>query len=144
MRTVLGIFPVIKRLNEASNVPIPVEMIRDLSGMCEPEQINEIAFQYRIWTYLSGLETCCEGCGGYLPIGSRSTSQTCSNRCHLLVKRATNKGNDTPMEVIRKESAKKLSAIMSVWEKSKTFDYKTDFAWHKVHGGWKVASTLEE
>ena len=142
MKTVLGIFPILKRINKACQEDVPLEMIRDLSGLFDPEQINEIFFQYKVWSFLSGLSDCCEGCGDYLPIGSKSTTGTCSNRCHQLVKRASEKGEISPMDTIRKEASERLEHINSLWEKSKQYDYKKDYPWHQVSDGWKVASIL--
>ncbi len=143
MKTQLGIFPLIKRMNEASSTVVPLELVRDLSSLYEPSQINEICFQYKIWHYLSNLRECCEACGNHLPIGSKSTSKTCSNRCHILVKRMKDKGETTPMEDIRIESREKLQAILSVWDKAAKQPYKTAYPWHKVVDGWRVASIIE-
>jgi len=142
MKTVLGIFPLLKRLNKASQEDVPLEMIRDLSGLFSPEQINEICFQYKVWSFLSELNDCCEGCGDYLPIGSKSTTGTCSNRCHQLVKRAAEKDEISPIQTIRKEASERLQHINSLWEKSKQYGYKKDYAWHQVSDGWKVVSIL--
>ena len=143
MKTQLGIFPLFKRMNEAAETVVPLEMIRDLSSLYEPSQINEICFQYKIWYYLSEIENCCEACGNHLPIGSKSTSKTCSNKCHLIVKRNKSKGESTPMEDIRNESKERLQNILMVWDKASEQPYKTVYQWHKVIDGWKVASKLE-
>ena len=142
MKTVLGIFPLLKRLNKASQEDVPLEMIRDLSGLYSPEQINEICFQYKVWSFLSNLEDCCEGCGDHLPIGSKSTTKTCSNRCHQLVKRSREKSETPPIATIRLEASERLSHINNLWEKSKTYGYKKDYPWHRVSDGWKVISIL--
>ena len=142
MKTVLGIFPLLKRLNKASQEDVPLEMIRDLSGLYSPEQINEICFQYKVWSFLSNLEECCEGCGDHLPIGSKSTTKTCSNRCHQLVKRSREKSETPPIATIRLEASERLSHINNLWEKSKTYGYKKDYPWHQVSDGWKVISIL--
>jgi len=142
IKTTLSIFPIIKRMNEASSVLVPLDLIRDLSGLYQPPQINEICFQYKIWHYLSHLEECCESCGNHLPIGSKSTTKTCSNRCHQLVKRSQEKGEPTPMDNIRIESREKLQCILSVWDKSKQYPYKEAYPWHKVTDGWRVASII--
>ena len=142
MKTVLGIFPLLKRLNKASQEDVPLEMIRDLSGLYSPEQINEICFQYKVWSFLSNLEDCCEGCGDHLPIGSKSTTKTCSNRCHQLVKRSREKSEAPPIETIRLEATERLSHINNLWKKSKTYGYKKDYPWHQVADGWRVISIL--
>ena len=142
MKKILGVFPLMKRLNEAASQNVPLEMVRDLSGLYEPEQINEICFQYKIWSYLASLEDCCEACGAHLPLGSKSTTKTCSNRCHQLVKRSTNKEEHTPIAMIRLESKERVRSIIALWEKSKQYPYKTAYSWHKVSLGWKVTSIL--
>lgn len=142
MKTVLGIFPLLKRLNKASQEDVPLEMIRDLSGLYSPDQINEICFQYKVWSFLSNLEDCCEGCGDHLPIGSKSTTKTCSNRCHQLVKRSRERSETPPIQTIRLEAAERLSHINNLWEKSKTYGYKKDYPWHQVADGWRVISIL--
>ena len=143
MKTVLGLFPLIKRMNEAASEEVPLEMIRDLSGLYKPKQINEISFQYKVWSYLSKMEDCCEGCGDYFPIGSRSTTKTCSNRCHQLVKRSIEKGEDTPIQTIRCEASGRLSNIESLWEKSKQYEYCVEYNWHQVSEGWKVLGIIK-
>ena len=143
MKTVLGIFPLIKRINKAASEDVPLEMIRDLSGLYKPEQINEISFQYKVWSYLSKLEDCCEGCGDYLPIGSKSTTKTCSNRCHQLVKRAYEKDESSPIQVIRDEAIDRLSQIETLWGKSKQYGYCSDYNWHQVTEGWKVIGIIK-
>ena len=143
MKTVLGLFPLIKRMNKAASEDVPLEMIRDLSGLYSPQQINEISFQYKVWSYLSKLDDCCEGCGDYLPIGSKSTTKTCSNRCHQLVKRSLEKGDPTPIQVIRDEASDKKEQIVSLWNKSKQYGYRSDYNWHQVTEGWKVLGILK-
>jgi hypothetical protein len=143
MKTVLGIVPVIRRLDKAALEPVPTEMVRDLSSLYSPEQINEIVFQYRIWSFLMKLDDCCEGCGGFMPIGSRSTTKTCSNRCHQLVKRAYDKGQVSPIQEMRNQAEDKMSQINLLWEKASKGEYKRNFAWHQVTEGWRVLSIMD-
>jgi len=117
-------------------------MIRDLSGIYEPQQINEICFQYKIWSYISKMEDVCKACGTHMPIGSKSTTGTCSNRCHQVVKRAKAKNEQTPIESIQEEAMDKLESIRSVWDKAKQHPYRSEYPWHKVDEGWKVIHLL--
>lgn len=141
MKTVLSLFPLLRRFNEAGNERVPVELIRSLAMTYQPSLLNQIQFQYKIWTFIAALIDCCESCGDHLPIGSRSTTSTCSNRCHKLVVRAREKGEPAPMEIIRTEAKARLDSIHNLSQRpaiANGADLLSNYPWHRVTDGWKA------
>jgi len=124
------LYPLLLQLESASNIHIPKKIVWGLASQFEPEDVNKIMFQYKIWKFISEINgQYCKACG--TPIfNSRTTSGTCSPRCHKIVKRH----QTTPIEEIQAEAEKKLQIITKM--ASVNISIRTDYPWHKLNDGW--------
>lgn len=132
----LLLFPLLLQIGKAGNVTINPEIVKGLAKRrIDPKTINSIMFQYRMWKYISELENCCYGCGVYLSPESKSTTNTCSPRCHKVVKRA----EVSPMNFLKKEAIKRMKIVEDFSMIGTAVDNSKEFPWHLVNDGWKYA-----
>ena len=138
MKTVLGLYPILCRLHEAARISVPEELVLSWSAKFSPEALNGIIFEYKIWKFICGLDNHCKGCGAHLPLGSRSTSQTCSNRCHKLVIRS----NIPPLTKLKEEAASKATILEELAQPVASQKDVDLYPWHRVTDGLKISSRL--
>ena len=125
------LYPLILQMESAANIRLPKEIVWGLASKYEPETVNKIMFQYKIWKYIENLDEYhyCQACGQHLVV-SKSTTKTCSPRCHKIVKRH----ETSPIEEIKIESQKKLNTIKKMSQV--TIQIPDDYPWHKLNDGW--------
>ena len=129
------LFPLILRLPEASNVSIPSRIVRGVATtMKDPETVNRILWQYKVWKFVVEMTDGCLACGRHLPHTSRSTTTTCSKRCYKIVKRH----DVPPMTKLKKEAKERVDAITNMAISSET-GLDKDYPWHQIVDGWKYA-----
>jgi len=131
----LLLFPLLLQIGKAGNTKINPQIVKGLAKRkIDPTTINSIIFQYRMWAYILELENYCYSCGTTLSPESKSTTDTCSPRCHKVVKRS----EMAPMEFLKKEALKRMK-IVEEFSKKPSDENTNEFPWHLVNDGWKYA-----
>jgi len=127
------LFSLILRLDESANLSVPSHIVQGLvkRGL-EPEQINKIIWQYKVWTYINTIKNACHACGGYLGLHQKEGTTTCSPRCHKIEKRHP----ITPFNAIQTEAKERLELIQKLASNDEDFDVDT-FPWHKITNGYR-------
>ena len=132
----LLLFPLLLQIGKAGNVSIDPQIVKGLARRkIDPETINSIIYQYRMWKYIYSLDNCCTSCGSYLSPESKSTTKTCSPRCHKVVKRS----DISPMEFLKNEALKRMKIVENFALKTDEKESSREFPWHLVNDGWRYA-----
>jgi predicted RNA-binding Zn-ribbon protein involved in translation (DUF1610 family) len=135
----LLLFPLLLHIGGAGNIEIDPKIAQGLARRkLDPETINKILFQYRLWKYIHSLDNCCQACGAVLRPDSKSTTQTCGARCHKVIKRC----ETAPMDELKQEARKRIGVVESYAGMHTTTapsNSNEKFPWHLVNDGWKYA-----
>lgn len=131
--------PLIRNLSKASNIEVPPEIVIGLVKRgYQPRNINQIMWHYSIWQYLLDREGCVS-CGADLNLGTRSTTKTCSPRCHKIATRH----DEPPFELLKTEATERLSQIKKMTKGRQVAD-PASFQWYQLNNGWKYALHIEQ
>ena len=131
--------PLIRNMSKASNIEVPPQIVLGLVKRgYKPRTINQIMFHYSIWQYLLDRNGCV-ACGADLSLGTRSTTRTCSPRCHKLVTRH----EIPPFEALKTEALDRLTQIKKMSVGTQVAD-PASFQWYQLNNGWKYALHIEQ
>ena len=139
----LLLFPLLLHVGGAGNIEIDPKLAQGLARRkLDPQTINKILYQYRLWKYIYSLDNCCQACGEVLRPDSKSTTQTCGGRCHKVVKRC----ETAPMDELKVAAQQRIAVVeqyaglRDVMQPTIHPHGSTEkFPWHLVNDGWKYA-----
>lgn len=127
-------FPLMLRLGESANYPIPISIVEGLVSQYDPQKVNTILAHYQMCSFWVLIKDACISCGREL-FGTKS--QTCSERCYKISIRH----DQTPFQLLQEESEERLQAIKLMASKGnpKKVDW-SNYNWLKITNGWKYTS----
>jgi len=129
------LFSLMLRLEGAANIKVPSDIVIGLARQgFDPDQINRLVWQYKMWSFVANLEDYCHACGGHLGLHQKQGTTTCSPRCHKLEKR-----HDLPPFLeIKQEAVERLDLLQQMASSAEKIDIDA-YPWHKVLDGWTYA-----
>ena len=139
------LFPLITQLESAALVHCPSDIVLGLAAHFDPATVNKIVFQYKIWSFISNLDNYCNACGSFVVWKqTKSTTYTCSPRCHKIVKRH----EISPMTEIKQEAEKRLHLIEEMATQNMSghefISRISSYPWHQVNDGWHYIRDAKE